>query len=1036
MPTDRRFRATLGARAASHRGGTSLTPDPHELLAHAPWLRSLARSLVRDEAEAEDLVQDTWSAALASPPPPASPLGPWLARVLRNRARQDARGAGRRREREERGAAGEGLPPSEELVERMELQRLLVEGVLALDEPYRGTVVLRYYEGLSAAEIARRRGLPAATVRSHLARALAQLREFLDRSRGGRGAWAPALASWSAPASTVPLTVGVASVLQGMLAMNTLQKVGAAAAVVVAAYVGWGLVEGDGSVTRATDPVGEGTRSVELSAPPDRPPSPDPRATEPQAPAREALAAQPAAAPEPAPASGRPTWEVRLRVLDPGFEPIAGAELAFFGGVGRSAEDGRVALEVEAPPKQASSYIAQLGAEGYERKAVQVAFPAGARELDLGDVLLGPGGDLAGRLVGPEGQPIPGGRVRVCEVEVSDPERRRRSGPGSFGFARTARSGDDGRFRIEGLAAGATGVWFGAPGFYWTWRQSVEVPAGREVDLGDVELEPADPAELLAGRVLDPEGQPMAGVHARIERQVEPGRPSIEDRVFLPRTDGDGRFQQLVTPGGRGRWDVHVDDPQRRWPRVSLLDVRPGGPELELTFAAGRELTVLVTVGEEPPPGEIEVAVLGDGGHSWLQSQTSTEGRVTVLEPRQAFQLRVRGEGAQERTLGPIQPGDLDGTLEVDLSRVAGIFGRVLAGGEPVVGAEVALFEDPGPRVLVFHLGFQARTTGWPDERTSTDDQGRFRLTTHELQDYILRASVAGRAPAELELPGVDPLRGVGPLELVLPRGGTLTGRVRPAAEESVVGAVVAISRGDAHPQTQVVGPDGEYRFEHLMPGPWKVELLPQDLDRANTSATMYGLSGERPAIEFNAQVWEGQVTRHDLDLGALPRSVVTGSLWVDGAPAAGWTVELGPDPYRSGRAHEVVEAVLDERGGFALELRREGSHRLEFRGDGLVLRHGIELDGDQQLREFRLATGRLSGRVDSPGEARRVYLSWEGEGGLTSQVIAPLDDAGRFDVPRLPAGVMKIRLSRPAGQPPDGEVVVPAGGEATVGLP
>jgi DNA-directed RNA polymerase specialized sigma24 family protein len=58
-----------------------------ELLAHADWLRRLATHLVHDR-DAEDLTQDTWSAALQSPPGSGWPAEPWLATVLRNVARR------------------------------------------------------------------------------------------------------------------------------------------------------------------------------------------------------------------------------------------------------------------------------------------------------------------------------------------------------------------------------------------------------------------------------------------------------------------------------------------------------------------------------------------------------------------------------------------------------------------------------------------------------------------------------------------------------------------------------------------------------------------------------------------------------------------------------------------------------------------------------------------------------------------------------------------------------------------------------------
>jgi hypothetical protein len=62
-----------------------------------------------------------------------------------------------------------------------QLQRLAVELVLSLEEPLRSTVLLRYVEGRSAADIARAQRIPAATVRSRARDGLQRVRAELDR---------------------------------------------------------------------------------------------------------------------------------------------------------------------------------------------------------------------------------------------------------------------------------------------------------------------------------------------------------------------------------------------------------------------------------------------------------------------------------------------------------------------------------------------------------------------------------------------------------------------------------------------------------------------------------------------------------------------------------------------------------------------------------------------------------------------------------------------------------------------------------------
>jgi hypothetical protein len=108
----------------------------------------------------------------------------WLTGVLRNVAWKERRAGARRRAREERGARGESLPSTGELVARADMQRALSEAIVALAEPFRTAILLRYMEDLSGAEIARRQGVPEGTVRWRVKRGLELLREALEGRRG------------------------------------------------------------------------------------------------------------------------------------------------------------------------------------------------------------------------------------------------------------------------------------------------------------------------------------------------------------------------------------------------------------------------------------------------------------------------------------------------------------------------------------------------------------------------------------------------------------------------------------------------------------------------------------------------------------------------------------------------------------------------------------------------------------------------------------------------------------------------------------
>jgi RNA polymerase sigma-70 factor (ECF subfamily) len=154
-------------------------PALDELLSHARWLSELARHLARPDV-AEDAIQLTWLAAMRSPPADGETSRPWLARVMRNFVRQRGR-AESRRGKYERAASGDfATAGADVLYERMAVERALATRVMALDEPERRVVLLRYYQGLSAAAIARQLDIPAGTVRWRLKTALDRLRAELD----------------------------------------------------------------------------------------------------------------------------------------------------------------------------------------------------------------------------------------------------------------------------------------------------------------------------------------------------------------------------------------------------------------------------------------------------------------------------------------------------------------------------------------------------------------------------------------------------------------------------------------------------------------------------------------------------------------------------------------------------------------------------------------------------------------------------------------------------------------------------------------
>lgn len=212
--------------------------EPELLLTHASALRSMARALLHDEHAAEDVVQETWLRAWISPPRAGGSVGGWLRRVTEGFALQRRRAEGRRARREQDYAAQR--PESIDSDQRSAVLRSVVEAVLALDEPYRETVLLRWFEGLPPREIAQRLNVRVATIDSRLQRAHERLRAKLEREFGdGSQRWRGLVAFvLGAPRTPPPLSTFVLPIA-GVAVSLKLVSAALIAAVAVCLWIGW-----------------------------------------------------------------------------------------------------------------------------------------------------------------------------------------------------------------------------------------------------------------------------------------------------------------------------------------------------------------------------------------------------------------------------------------------------------------------------------------------------------------------------------------------------------------------------------------------------------------------------------------------------------------------------------------------------------------------------------------------------------------------------------------------------------------------------
>jgi RNA polymerase sigma-70 factor (ECF subfamily) len=139
--------------------------------------------IARNSGDAEDAAQEgfvkAWRALGRFRD--GAPFRPWLLQIVANGARNRRRSAGRREHLALRAAteepSGGAAPSPEAAFLTAETREALLAAVNELPDDQREVIALRYFLGLSDAEVAETLGIAQGTVKSRTARALERLRE-------------------------------------------------------------------------------------------------------------------------------------------------------------------------------------------------------------------------------------------------------------------------------------------------------------------------------------------------------------------------------------------------------------------------------------------------------------------------------------------------------------------------------------------------------------------------------------------------------------------------------------------------------------------------------------------------------------------------------------------------------------------------------------------------------------------------------------------------------------------------------------------
>ncbi len=1032
---------------------TSRDPLVERLGAHASWIQRLARSVVADAGLAEDLVQDTWVAALVHGPETSRDLRPWLRRVLVNFANKAKRRPAR--EVPSREVEHGAEPSPEELSARLDSERLLTEELAAISEPFRSTLILHFYEGLQPTDIANRHGLPAGTVRWRLKRGLELMRERLDaRHDGDRRTWGLALLPLTRPRLAAPNGASSTATLTGALTMSTTLKIAAATGTFLAVSIGLYVAPPTWlSAASEPAPVEPPYQPVEdlRSAAPDVVPETAPE----ERGARRAIATrEPAPAPVAAPVeTALAPATLELTLVDENDYPLPDVPVVLPDRPEdpvHSASDGSVRFDVGLEsPSQVAVVARAPGRVPYRGDVVL----APGETSSLGRVTLASGGAIRGRVVDTEGLGIPDATVVWVDGTIHPKQMRSTRFREPEPSTPMDTTDEEGSFALDGLPAGSVRLFACAAGKTPIYTGSIEVRSGEEALGYEIRMEPLMPKNRILVAVEDPTGKRVPGAELRFQHDSKKAGFGLGSSA---EAGPDGTYEFLLHDDAL-LW-ITASDPDGRYAPAAAYGVATGSLDpLVLTLDELRAVDLAIVDGTGEPVTRYEVEVVSPDGrlqHESIPLEERADGLTSIGVPDREYLLRIRAPLYRELEAGPYGPQVLDDVLTLALESSPGISGIVRGPEGPLEGARVTLHQAVSDDTRYVLNGFRCLMENPALDEVDSEEDGRFVLTVRKGGTYYVQAESSSFAPAFAGPFAVASNASHAPIEIRLDRAGSIEGVVTLRDGSDAEGTIVGVSRGDGRPRTTRAGAKGRFRFGDLSPGSWSVTTNESEIS-PNTKTTSVssgsGIVSFDEEIEWNCEVYAGETTWYELAVGGEAKGSgigITGRVTIRGADALPWVVGISKRDSLL-RAADSPQDPTDANGRFALESDKTGPRYLVFRAAWKqeveqYLYVPIDVVPDMDPVEIDLALGSLEVTgvpVPSGNDMPPVLYFWEDDDGRMMFSELRPDPDGVARLVHVPAG--RAHLIEPAPPYDDPhkmkrllEVTVPRNGTASVALP
>lgn len=803
-----------------------------DLGAQAGALRRIVRALC-GPTDPDDAVQGAVVVALEhAAPAGARPVG-WLAGLVRNVARNSRRAEFRRRAREQARATPEALDSAAARAERLELEARLAAYVRELPAAQCEVLYLRFWEDLPPRAIAARLELDVEAVKSRQKRALAALRERLDRESGGtRAAWLSALGALSPVETSAGSTGAAASLGLGALLFGIKQIVAALVVVALGLSVWWKL------------------SSAPAPAPPPNAASLSPLAAATSDDDASETAALPPAARTPAPAERvipAGTFVIRGRVLDVPLDAprergasAAGVPIraASFGlgekpavDVGTTTdEEGRFELECSHDkPKALRVTVSAEANEAFNRSSAQLDLDAAGAQVHELVLERFENGTLAGVVVDLRNEPIEGATIELRDdpqdngVSTTSDER------GAFAFERPRKPA-----QVRAKRVGYTPVTqpYAQRGERGGWK-----PA----------LARMSRSATLVVAFEDERGQPIAGatVIAAISEaeRIAGAAADVPQRTIRVGPDGIARFDDLWA---ELRLDLTIELGGATWKVAHALDgvallgaPSAGARPIVLAPAAVQSLTVRLGAvrtlrgivvdsnGQPRAKAGVRAASLGvprtsprfvharatsgdDGRFELAVCPLDAGARLLVIAANGPDYLFSATESAS--ALVDLGPTSADEELRLALAPLPSISGRVVDAGGLGTAAGIQVFPaDDAAIATMFATRHNGRTDAAPDGTFAMRGLplGRYELVAHGPQHAPASACIVAAGTSDVLI------------RLGQPMAVRIAIAVEPPAGEELESCVVMYGQLDVPPGAPIDAPLLPEHSTWIQPNGW-----------------------------------------------------------------------------------------------------------------------------------------------------------------------------------------------------------------------